>query len=223
MTTPSPASRARRLRYSKTSGIEANSLGFAYNAPSVLAQINNFIANYRTSANVASVKADIVAHSMGGDVSRTMFLLSNFLTNTTFPTFGAGPINKLITIATPHLGTPVAADLLASNNACVRNVLASDSGLRAFVHHLLRANGGWRGGGPGRQWIWQQLEPCAFQFEVNAAFQDGLYCRNCDIHKPEWPELHLLHRATGESPVFEQSAGEGSDGHEVDHDLWAEQ
>jgi hypothetical protein len=111
---------------SKTSGLEANSLGFAYNAPSVLAQINNFIANYRTSANVASVKADIVAHSMGGDVSRTMVLLSNFLSNPTFPTFGAGPINKLITIATPHLGTPVAADLLASNNACVRNVLAGD-------------------------------------------------------------------------------------------------
>jgi triacylglycerol esterase/lipase EstA (alpha/beta hydrolase family) len=112
--------------YSKSSSIEANSLGFAYNAPSVLAQINNFIANYRTSANVASVKADIVAHSMGGDVSRTMFLLPTFLSNPTFPTFGAGPINKLITIATPHLGTPVAALLLASNNACVRNVLAQD-------------------------------------------------------------------------------------------------
>jgi hypothetical protein len=84
------------------------------------------ITDYRTSANVASVKADIVAHSMGGDVSRTMFLLPTFLSNPTFPTFGAGPINKLITIATPHLGTPVAADLLASNNACVRNVLAGD-------------------------------------------------------------------------------------------------
>jgi hypothetical protein len=55
-----------------------------------------------------------------------MLLQSTFLSNPTFPTFGAGPINKLITIATPHLGTPVAADLLASNNACVRNVLASD-------------------------------------------------------------------------------------------------
>jgi triacylglycerol esterase/lipase EstA (alpha/beta hydrolase family) len=112
--------------YPASDPIEANSLGFAYNASSVLAQINNFIANYRTSANVAAVKADIVAHSMGGDVSRTMYLLSTFLSNPTFPTFGAGPINKLITVATPHLGTPVAADLLASNNACVRNVLASD-------------------------------------------------------------------------------------------------
>jgi hypothetical protein len=105
------------------SSIEANSLGFAYNAPSVLAQINNFIAAYRTSANVAAVKGDIVAHSMGGDISRTTFLLSTYLSSSTF---GAGPINKLITIATPHLGTPVAADLLASNNQCARNVLASD-------------------------------------------------------------------------------------------------
>ncbi len=103
------------------STIEANSLGFAYNAPSVLTQINNFVAAYRTTANVASVKADIVAHSMGGDIARTSFLLKNFLANNTF---GAGPINKLITIATPHLGTPVAADMLTNSNTCVRNTLA---------------------------------------------------------------------------------------------------
>jgi pimeloyl-ACP methyl ester carboxylesterase len=108
---------------SVVSSIEANSLGFAYNAPGVLTQVNNFIAAYRTSANVAAVKADLVVHSMGGDISRTMFLLSTFLSNNTF---GAGPINKLITIATPHLGTPVAADMLLSSNTCARNVLASD-------------------------------------------------------------------------------------------------
>jgi pimeloyl-ACP methyl ester carboxylesterase len=103
------------------SSIEANSLGFAYNAPGVLTQINNFIVAYRTSNNVAGVKADIVTHSMGGDVARTSFLLRNFLANNTF---GAGPINKLITVATPHLGTPVAADMLSNNNSCVRNTLA---------------------------------------------------------------------------------------------------
>jgi pimeloyl-ACP methyl ester carboxylesterase len=103
------------------STIEANSLGFAYNAPGVLTQINNFIAAYRTNANVAAVRADVVAHSMGGDIARTMFLLKNFLANNTF---AAGPINKLITVATPHLGTPVAADMLGNNNTCVRNTLA---------------------------------------------------------------------------------------------------
>ena len=103
------------------STIDANSLGFAYNAPGVLRQINNFIAAYRTTANVAGVKADIVTHSMGGDIARTSFLLKNFLANNTF---GAGPINKLITVATPHLGTPVAADMLTNSNSCVRNTLA---------------------------------------------------------------------------------------------------
>jgi pimeloyl-ACP methyl ester carboxylesterase len=103
------------------SSIEANSLGFAYNAPGVLTQINNFIAAYRTTTNVAAVRADVVAHSMGGDISRTMFLLKNFLANSTF---AAGPINKLITVATPHLGTPVAADMLSNSNTCVRNTLA---------------------------------------------------------------------------------------------------
>jgi len=101
--------------------IEANSLGFAYNAPGVLTQIANFIAAYRTTTNVAGVKADIVSHSMGGDIARTSFLLKGFLANNTF---GAGPINKLITIATPHLGTPVAADMLTNSNSCVRNTLA---------------------------------------------------------------------------------------------------
>ena len=103
------------------STIESNSLGFAYNAPGVLTQINNFIAAYRTTANVAGVKADVVTHSMGGDIARTSFLLKGFLANSTF---GAGPINKLITVATPHLGTPVAADMLANSNSCVRNTLA---------------------------------------------------------------------------------------------------
>lgn len=103
------------------STIEANSLGFAYNAPGVLTQIKNFIAAYRKTANVAGVKADVVTHSMGGDIARTSFLLKSFLANNTF---GAGPINKLITIATPHLGTPVAAPMLSSSNTCVRNTLA---------------------------------------------------------------------------------------------------
>ncbi len=103
------------------STIEANSLGFAYNATGVVTQIANFIAAYRTTANIAAVKADIVAHSMGGDITRTSLLLKGFLANNTF---GAGPINKLITVATPHLGTPVAADMLTNSNSCVRNTLA---------------------------------------------------------------------------------------------------
>lgn len=101
--------------------IRANSLGFEYNAGSVLAQITNFIAVYRHHEHIAAVTADIVAHSMGGDIVRTIYKLPD----SRFPEFGKGPVNKLITIATPHLGSPLPADLLSPQNFCVRNLLAA--------------------------------------------------------------------------------------------------
>jgi pimeloyl-ACP methyl ester carboxylesterase len=101
--------------------VEANSLGFAYNAPSVLGQIQNFISTYRLRNNVAAVTADIVAHSMGGDISRTMGLLPEFLTGSTF---AHGPIDKFITIGTPHLGTPLATQILQTANSCTRGLFA---------------------------------------------------------------------------------------------------
>lgn len=39
-------------------------------------------------------------------------------------TFGKGTIHKIITIGTPHLGTPLATQLLKNANSCVRNLLA---------------------------------------------------------------------------------------------------
>ena len=160
---------------------------------------------------------------MGGDVSRTMLLQSNFLTNSTFPTFGAGPINKLITIATPHLGTPVAADLLASNNACVRNVLASDQNyaLASITFSGQTANGAvgdLEGNGFG-----SSLSPALTNLKSTQPFKTAYIAGNATFRKPEWPELHFLYRGGGEGLVFQQSAGKGSDGYEVDHDLWPEQ
>lgn len=101
--------------------IRANSLGFEYNANSVLAQINNFIAVYRHHEHIAATTADVVAHSMGGDVVRTIYRLPD----SRLPEFGEGPVNKLITIATPHLGSPLPADLLNPQNYCVRNILGA--------------------------------------------------------------------------------------------------
>src|SRR5205823_5091064 len=76
---------------------------------------------------VAGVQTDIVAHSMGGDISRTLAfqlpfsLQSSFLSDTTF---GQGSVHKLITIDTPHLGSPLATQLLQGTNSCVANLLA---------------------------------------------------------------------------------------------------
>lgn len=101
--------------------IHANALGFAYNAPSVDGQIRQYISDFKHANNIAAVQADVVAHSMGGDVSRTLALASGFKSD---DTYGLGPIDKLITIGTPHLGSPLAIDLLQDANACVRRVLA---------------------------------------------------------------------------------------------------
>ena len=104
----------------------ASALGFAYNAPTVLSQISRFISNFKKGTNpanvaVAGVQVDIVAHSMGGDVTRTMPTLSNFYNS---KTFALGSIHKVITIGTPYWGSPLATLLLDNNNECVRGVLA---------------------------------------------------------------------------------------------------
>ena len=111
----------------------ANSLGFAYNAPFALSDINGWIGNFKSGSNplgipAAAVQADIIGHSMGGDITRTIALQPTFLADSTF---GQGNIHKLITIDTPHLGSPLANDLLSSQErgGCVEGMLASHGNL----------------------------------------------------------------------------------------------
>jgi pimeloyl-ACP methyl ester carboxylesterase len=88
---------------------------FATSAPTVYGQLVSALAAFRQTNSVAAVQADVVTHSMGGPVVRTMALQPNFLTDPSFPTFGSGPIHKLITIAGVHLGTPFAPFILSSS------------------------------------------------------------------------------------------------------------
>jgi pimeloyl-ACP methyl ester carboxylesterase len=101
-----------------------NSLGFSYNAPIVLTQIAGAIQNFRQTQNAAATQADIVAHSMGGDV--TLTILASFANAyfSTGPSYTIGPIHKLITIGTPHWGSPVATQILLPQNLCVQNAVA---------------------------------------------------------------------------------------------------
>lgn len=101
--------------------IRAHSMGFSYNYPSVDTQIRRFISDFKHSNNAASVQADVVAHSMGGDVVRTLAVEPGYANDATY---GYGPIDKLITIGTPHLGSPLSTDLLQNENTCVRDLLA---------------------------------------------------------------------------------------------------
>jgi pimeloyl-ACP methyl ester carboxylesterase len=113
---------------------QANSLGFAYNAPLVLKQLAAFVNQFKTGTNpdhipVTAIQVDIVAHSMGGDITRTFPMVKGFYGNTTF---GLGGVHKMITIGTPHWGSPLAPHLLDNNNQCVRGILAT-SGSPSFT------------------------------------------------------------------------------------------
>lgn len=100
--------------------VKSSSLGFAPNAPTVLNAVKDAIVNFRTSRNAAATQADVIAHSMGGDITRlAVATLTLYQGN---ESFGAGNIHKLITVGTPHQGSPLAADLFVSS--CTAGVLA---------------------------------------------------------------------------------------------------
>ncbi len=114
--------------------IKANALGYVYNAQKVIDQISSFVNTFKRGDNpasipVAAVEVDVVAHSMGGDVTRTMPLVSGFGSDATF---GQGSVHKLITVDTPHLGSPLATGLLTSKNTCLRDAFNA-AGMYSFT------------------------------------------------------------------------------------------
>ncbi len=54
--------------------VRKSAVGFSYNSPYVNDRIRQRIADFRHSKNAAAVTADVVAHSMGGNIVRTMRL-----------------------------------------------------------------------------------------------------------------------------------------------------
>lgn len=177
-----------------------SSFGLTFAASVVLPQLNNYIDLFKNSKNVAAVQADVVAHSMGGIVTRTMPTYpASFYTS---QTFGAGPVHKLITIGTPHLGSPLATDMLSQENACVRNVFATAGmlvaqlvnvkGVSTPVHGAI---GDLSGDGSGRSLssalsaIQQAQEPIATAFVVGNGCGSG---SGCPVSLVNAVLLHLL-------------------------------
>ena len=78
-------------------------------------QLAEDLKKFKTNNSVAAVQSDIVAHSMGGLVARDMITDVRFFADSNFY---RGNIHKLITIGTPHNGTPLADNLLASSTEC---------------------------------------------------------------------------------------------------------
>jgi uncharacterized membrane protein len=97
----------------------ASAMGFEFGAKLVQERVRQKLATFKTGRNppglsVAAVQADFVVHSMGGNVTRTMPLLPDFLQGNTY---GQGIVHKLITIDTPHKGSVLATELVRQMSA----------------------------------------------------------------------------------------------------------
>jgi pimeloyl-ACP methyl ester carboxylesterase len=111
-----------------TTSAQANSMGVNYVAPFVLEQIKTRVDKFRTGSNpmrlpIASVQVDVIAHSMGGLVTRTLPITTGFFSNT----FGQGLIHKVISVDVPHLGSPLAALMVDSSSGCTQALLAKSN------------------------------------------------------------------------------------------------
>ncbi len=84
----------------------------------LLASMGNALAS-AAAAGMAARTVDVVAHSMGGLVTRYFLSTAGYLGN---PALLQNPVHKLITIGTPHLGTNLATTLV--NNQAQVTVLA---------------------------------------------------------------------------------------------------
>ncbi len=99
-----------------------SALGVGYNSPAVLTQIAQYVNEFRSVQNAAAAQADVVVHGMGGVLARAGIQLANYAAP---ESYGLGSVNKLITLGTPHLGTPLASALLRNENSCFASILAA--------------------------------------------------------------------------------------------------
>jgi pimeloyl-ACP methyl ester carboxylesterase len=95
----------------------------AFSDPGIQSRLLSRMTNALASAAAAGMAArsvDVVAHSMGGLVTRYFLSTAGYSRN---PALLPNPIHKLITIGTPHLGTNLATTLV--NNQDQTTVFAA--------------------------------------------------------------------------------------------------
>ncbi|MEM6722422.1 MAG: hypothetical protein AAF598_00215 [Bacteroidota bacterium] len=66
------------------------------------------VCQIRRDKGIATTKVAIVAHSMGGLMTRSYIAENDGLTYSRIDNFGAGDVYKFITVGTPHWGSPIA-------------------------------------------------------------------------------------------------------------------
>lgn len=90
---------------------QSNAASFAANVRKVRRGIQSAVAKVRAQG-IAATRADVIGHSMGGLLSR--LYSSGYAAAPYFrpDNFNQGDIHKLITVDTPHLGSPLASLLI---------------------------------------------------------------------------------------------------------------
>jgi pimeloyl-ACP methyl ester carboxylesterase len=88
--------------------LSTNGASVSYNSGLALSELRSQIVAFKQTSNVAAIQFDFVTHSMGGLIARYMAAFDPRFTD---QTLGQGRIHKLITIDTPHNGSPFATNL----------------------------------------------------------------------------------------------------------------
>ena len=81
--------------------------------PDVEQQLLSDLAKFRDQNNVAISQMDLIGHSMGGLIARSIADASSFRISENYT---KGPVHKLISIGTPYRGSPFATNLATEFN-----------------------------------------------------------------------------------------------------------
>jgi pimeloyl-ACP methyl ester carboxylesterase len=102
-----------RVDYKQHNGDHVDTILSSHGGP--IDQLLSDLADFKVRLNEAAIQFDVVAHSMGGLVTRDMTLDQRFLADSNF---NEGLVHKLITIGTPHNGSPLVNELNSSGFVC---------------------------------------------------------------------------------------------------------
>lgn len=106
-------------------------LGFEYNAPLVLVDIRRYVDDFRKENHAAAAQTDVVAHNMGGDVTRTLEYLPAFITRSSsagLETLGFNGPKEL----DPNSATNVPAAVIELLNSPSSSYCSNSSGHPGF-------------------------------------------------------------------------------------------
>jgi pimeloyl-ACP methyl ester carboxylesterase len=114
----------------------SNASSVSFNEPLVFDQLGQALSLFKSKHSAAAVQADVVVHSMGGLIARSMVLDPRFYSSASFD---QGLVHKLITIDTPFAGSEFASrlELSSYNIICGAAFLYSGHDVAGAVHDMV--------------------------------------------------------------------------------------